>query len=105
MLVTTVALLAISACTSTATLEKQIYAADQGVTAVVSGADAALNAKLITAKQARSVSYIAHQVVPLLDSARAANEASDTAGATKTMALVNTLLESLQAYVATPAAK
>jgi len=93
--------LCLASCTTTTTanITQQIYVADQAVTSIVNSTDAALNAKLITKAQAQSVSTIAHQVAPLLDSARVAVEASDTAGATKTMQLVNSLLAGLQAYV------
>jgi hypothetical protein len=72
------------------------------VTVVLTATDQALNANLITNEQAKSVSTITHQISPLLDSAKAANAVSDTAGATKTMNLVNALLAGLQAYVPPP---
>lgn len=84
---------------------QQILNADNSVTAIVTATDAALNAHLITPAQAQSVSTIAHQVNPLLDSARAAVTANDTAGASKTLNLVNALLAGLQAYVPPPPPK
>lgn len=84
---------------ATTTLDQKILAADQAVTVVETSADAALRAKLITPAQAQSVSTIAHQINPLLDSAKAASAASDTAGATKTLTLINSLLAGLNAYV------
>lgn len=94
-------ILAVTAC-STLSLDQQIYTADKGVTAVITSTDTALNQGAITKAQAQSVSTIAHQVGPLLDSARVANSAQDVTGATKTMQLVNTLLAGLQAYVIAP---
>lgn len=93
-------LLGLVSCATTALgINQQIYVADQAVTSIVSSTDAALNAKLISKKDAQAVSTIAHQVAPLLDSARVAVVAGDTAGASKTMDLVNSLLKGLQAYV------
>lgn len=94
-------LLVLASCTTTtaAGINQQIYVADQAVTSIVSSTDAALNAHLIDKKDAQSVSTIAHQVIPLLDSARVAVASSDTAGAARTMTLVNSLLAGLQAYV------
>lgn len=92
-------LLFVGCATTGASLDHQIYAADQAVTTIVTGTDAAYNAKLITKAQAQSVSTIAHQVNPLLDAARAALAMNDTASASKTMALVAALLAGLQAYV------
>lgn len=89
---------------ATQSLDQKILAADRTVTVVLTSTDAALNANLITAAQAQSVSTIAHQLNPLLDSAKAASDASDTAGATKTMNLVNALLAGMQAYVPPPKA-
>jgi hypothetical protein len=88
-------------CTSLqgSNLDAKILAADRAVTTVLTATDGALNAHLITAAQAQSVSTITHQISPLLDSAKAANAASDTAGATQTMNLVNALLAGLQAYI------
>lgn len=92
----------LASCKSTSvSIDQQIYAADKTVDAVVVSTDAALKAKLITAAQAQSVSTIAHQVNPLLDAARAANEAGNSASATSTMTLVTKLLAGLQAYVPT----
>jgi hypothetical protein len=72
------------------------------VTVVLTATDSALNANLITAAQAQSVSTITHQISPLLDSAKAANAAGDVTAATKTETLVDALLASLQAYVPPP---
>lgn len=91
-------LLILCSCT-TQSLDQKILAADRTVTIVLTSTDAALNANLITNSQAQSVSTITHQISPLLDSAKAASAASDTAGANKTMTLVNALLAGLQAYV------
>lgn len=94
-------LLLLSSC-ATQSIDQQILTADRAITIVVTSTDAALNAHLITAAQAQSVSTIAHQINPLLDSARAANQAADTAGANKTLILVNSLLAGLQAFVPPP---
>jgi len=66
---------------------------------VLVATDSALTAHLITADQAQSVSNITKQVGPLIDSAKAANDASDTAGANKTAKLIAQLLAGLKAYV------
>lgn len=92
------ALALLTAC-ATQPLDRQILNADKGVTAVLTATDSALNAHIISVKQAESVSAITHQVNPLLDSARAAVAANDTAAADKTMKLVNALLAGLAAYV------
>lgn len=94
----------LSSCTffQTSTVDEKILAADRTVTAVLLATDSALNAHLITPAQAKSVSAITHQVIPLLDSAKAASDAADTAGADKTMTLVNSLLAGLKAYVPPP---
>lgn len=103
LLATTATILANCTTTSTASIEQKIYEANAGVTAIISSTDAALNAKLITKAQAQSVSTIAHQVDPLLDAAKAANEAGNAASANSTLTLVTKLLAGLQAYVpATP---
>ena len=103
-LLLTLAILALAGCqtlglSTPPTLDAQILAADQTMAAVLLSTDTALNAHLITPQQAKAVSAIAHQVDPLLDSARAASAAADVAGATKTMTLVNSLLAGLAAYV------
>jgi hypothetical protein len=85
--------------------EAQILSAYQTVDAVIVSADAAYNAKLITKAEGQAVANIAHQVVPILDAAKAANAANDTANANKAMNLVNTLLAGLKAYVPTQPAK
>lgn len=91
-----------AACkTAPAAIDQQIYAADKTVDAVILSTDAALKANLITAAQAQSVSTIAHQVNPLLDAAKAANEAGNSASASSTLTLVTKLLAGLQAYVPT----
>jgi hypothetical protein len=93
-----VATLIVVACATAPTLDSSLYTATQTVTAVEASTDAAYKAGLITKAQAQSVSTIAHQVNPLIDSARAAEKADPT-GATNTLALVNVLLAGLQAYV------
>lgn len=100
-------LLALASCTTTGTVAEQLLAANKTVTLVEASTDAALLNHLITPQQAQAVSAIAHQVNPLLDSARAAADVEDVAGANKTLALVNELLTGLQAYVppATTASK
>jgi hypothetical protein len=95
-------LLALSAC-ATQSLEQKILTADRSVTAILAGTDGALNSHLISSAQAQSVSAIAHQVNPLLDSARAAAAANDPANASRTLNLVNSLLAGLGAYVPPPA--
>lgn len=99
LLLLTLSLLSSCATLTASNIDAKILAADQTMAAVLTATDSALNANLITAAQAQSVSTIAHQVDPLLDSARAATAAADTAGATKTMTLVNALLAGLAAYV------
>jgi hypothetical protein len=103
LLATSLALAAaLASCTTTtASLQQQIYTADKTVDAIVVSADAAWKANLITVAQAQSVSTIAHQVNPLLDAAKAANEAGNSASASSTMTLVTKLLAGLQAYVPT----
>lgn len=88
--------------TAAPSIDSQILAADQAVTAVETGTDAALLAKLITPAQAQSVSVIAHQVNPLLDAAKAASIAGNTSSATATLTLVNSLLAGLQTYMKAP---
>lgn len=88
-----------SSCVSTGSLDEQILAADRTVTLIEASTDAALLSHAISAQQAQAVSTIAHQVNPLLDSARAASRASDPAQANKTLALVQQLLTGLAAYV------
>lgn len=84
-------------------IDSKLYAANQVVTSVELGTDQALNAGLITAAQARSVSTIAHQVNPLIDSVRAAEAANNPTAANQTLNLINSLLAGLQAYVPAPA--
>lgn len=91
--------LALSSCATAPSLENQIYVANQAITSIVGSTDAALNAHLITKQQAHSVSAIAHELVPLVDSARSAVAAGETASASKTMSTVNALLAGLHAYV------
>lgn len=79
--------------------------ADQAVATILVSTDAALKAQLITAAQAQSVSTIAHQVDPLLDSAKAAVAAANLPSASSTMTLVNSLLAAMQAYVPATAPK
>lgn len=97
--------LLLSSC-ATQSIDEQILTANRTVTLVEASTDAALLSHAITPDQAQAVSTIAHQVNPLLDSARAASRAQDPAGANKTLALVDRLLAGLQAYVppATPPA-
>lgn len=85
-------------------IDSKIFAANQVVTSIELGTDQALNAHLITATQARSVSTIAHQINPLIDSVRAAEAANNPTAANQTLNLINTLLAGLQAYVPAPAA-
>lgn len=106
MLITVIAIAAINgACTLSQqqTIDNQLFAVNQTVTAVETGTDQALNAHLITPAQAQAVSTIVHQVNPLIDAARAAETANDPASANKTLNLINTLLAGLQAYVPKPA--
>jgi len=100
-LILAIAVAALASCTllQTQTMQSQIDTANKAVTLVLTTTDSALQAKLITKAQAQSVSTIAKQIEPLLDSAAAAAAASDSAGATKTMTLVNSLLAGLKAYV------
>ena len=92
-------LLALGACATTQSIDQRIVAADRAVTLVLISTDDALNAHLITAAQAQTVSTIAHQVDPLLNAARAASAQNNQAAADSTMNLVNTLLAGLKAYV------
>lgn len=84
-----------------ASIEGDILVADHGITVIETNVDAAFLAGKITKQQAQAVSMIAHQINPLLDSARAAVIAKDQSGATRTMQLVNALLGGLVAYVPT----
>lgn len=90
-----------TSCT-TLSVDEQILAANRTVTLVEASTDAALLSHAITADQAQAVSTIAHQVNPLLDSARAASRAADPGAANKTLQLVNQLLAGLKAYVPPP---
>jgi predicted component of type VI protein secretion system len=78
---------------------RTIHATNQGVTVVLTTTDAALNAHRISSKQAAAVSSVAHQIVPLLDSAKAASDAGDKAGANRALKLADQLLAALDAYV------
>jgi endonuclease III len=80
-------------------IDTQIHRANQSVTVVLTSTSSALNAHLISSKQAEAVSNVAHQVNPLLDSAKAASDANDPEQADKTLRLVNSLLAALGAYV------
>lgn len=82
--------------------DSKLFAVNQTVTAVETGTDAALQAKVITVAQARSVSAVLHQVNPLIDAAKAAESANDPASANKTLTLINALLAGLSAYVPAP---
>ena len=95
-------LLVLLVACATQSLEQKILTANRSVTAVIAGTDGALNAQLISSAQAESVSVIAHQVNPLLDSAKAAADANDTDNANRTLNLVNTILAGLGAYVPPP---
>lgn len=79
--------------------DSKLFAVNQTVTAVETGTDAALTAHLITAPQARAVSTVLHQINPLIDAAKAAENANDPTSANKTLTLINALLAGLQAYV------
>jgi hypothetical protein len=96
-----VPLLLLAGCTllQKQTMQTQVDNANKAITLVLTTTDQAYQAKLITKPQAQSVSTIAHQINPLLDSAAAAAASGDAAGATKTMTLINSLLAGLQAYV------
>jgi hypothetical protein len=94
-------LLALSAC-ATQSLDQKLLTANRSVTAILAGTDGALNSHLISSAQAESVSVIAHQVNPLLDSAKAAADANDPANANRTLNFVNSLLAGLGAYVPSP---
>lgn len=83
-------------------VDQKILDAKRAEDVVIQAADASMRAKLISPDQAQSVSTIAHQVDPLMVSAKAAVDAGDTANATKTMALVNALLAGLKTYVPPP---
>jgi hypothetical protein len=90
----------LASCQTTApSIDSQILAADNAVTAIVASTDTALVAKLITAAQAQSVSVIAHQVDPLLDAAKAASAVGNASSANASLTLVNTLLAGLSAYI------
>jgi hypothetical protein len=91
-------LFALTAC-QTLNVDRNIHAANQGITIVLTSTDKALNAHRISSKQAESVSKIAHQVNPLLDAAKAASDAGDKAGASKTLKLADKILAALDAYV------
>lgn len=95
------AMLAIPGCATTA-LPTQLVLAKQGEDIVIRNTDASLKAGLINATQAESVSNIAHQVDPLMETAQAAIVAGDTVGATKTLQLINALLAGLQTFLPPP---
>lgn len=80
-------------------IDSKIYAANQTVTAIEQGTDLALKQGIITSAQAQSVSTVAHQINPLIDSVRAAEAANNPTAANQTMNLINSLLAGLQAYV------
>ena len=92
------ALISLLAC-ATVNLPAAVDDANKAVTIILTSTDAAYNAKLITKKQGEAVSIVARQIEPLLDSAAAAAAAGDTAGANKTMTLINALIAGLNAYV------
>lgn len=103
LLLIPLALALLSACASNpATLDASLYQANADTRAVIQSTDAALNAHLINAEQAQSVATITAQVGPLIDSAKAANDANDPTNANKTAALIKQLLAGLAAYVAPP---
>lgn len=80
-------------------IDSEIDTANKAITLIEYNTDAALLAGRITKDQAQSVSAILHQINPLLDAAHAAVTLQDTAGATKAMDLVNSLLAGLSAYI------
>lgn len=92
------ALLLLTACASQS-FDAHLLTVNKGVTIVLQSTDSALNAHVISSKQAEAVSAVVHQVNPLLDSAKAANDANDKANADKTLRLIDTLLAGLKAYV------
>lgn len=94
-------LLALASC-ATQSIDEQILTANRTVTLIEASTDAAFRNGVITVNQAEAVSTIAHQVNPLLDSARAASRAANPTEANKTLALVQQLLAGLQAYVPPP---
>ncbi len=95
-------LMAVTACASltisNASVQNQILNADKAITLATTSIDTALTQGLISKANAQSASTILYQVNPLLDSAKAAATAGDTAGATNTLNLVNKLLSALQTY-------
>ncbi len=90
---------------ATVPIDQQLLEANQSITVVVQSTDQALNAHLITPQEAQAVSTIAHQVAPLLDSAKAANDAHNSSEASSTLTLINSLLAGLKAYVPPPESK
>ncbi len=91
-------MLVASACAHL-TVDQRIHATNQGVTIVLTQTDSALRAHVITLAQAESVSGIAHKVVPVLDAAKAASDAGDAAGASRSLKLATALLAALDSYI------
>lgn len=80
------------------TIEARLLQANQGVTIAINGVDGALNMHSISSSQAEPVSKVAHQLNPLLDAARAANQEGDAAGASKALDLIDALIRGLAVY-------
>ena len=91
--------LLLAACATTSSRDQTIFDANSITRTIIQSTDTALNAHLISSKQAQSVSNITAQLGPLIDSAKAANDAGDTANADKTTALIRALMAGLAAYV------
>lgn len=80
-------------------LDQQIANGDQIVKSAAQATDSAYLAHQITQAQAQQVDTMIHQVVPFLDQAKAAEQAGDTAGASKNFQLASAVLTALQTYV------
>ena len=79
--------------------DEKIASAYSAHTAVVTAATTALNAGTISIAQANQVLTMASNSRQLLDAAKAAESAGNTAGATNELALATAALTALQSYV------
>lgn len=84
---------------SVKSLDEGLAEANVQVTAAAQATHQAYTTHQITESAAQSVDTILHQAIPLLDAARAAEQAGDTAGAQRNLVLVQSLLAGLQTYL------
>lgn len=92
-------LVAAGCATTPASRDSRIFEANSITRTLIQSTDAALNAHLISSAQAQAVSNVTAQLAPLIDSAKAANDAGDTTNADKTTALISALIAGLSTYV------